>query len=226
MLVDAQVFSAIVARQVRAAGVRTPILLYVSPAVWAWKPERAGKLRGLFDEVLSVLPFEPRVMRELEGPPTHYVGHPALARLPLRPAIPERGPVLLLPGSRDGELRRHLPLMRELATRLAGQGRVTGFLLPTPAHLQPRLAAAVVGWEVPVQVISSEPERLAAFSSAVAACAVTGTVTLELALAGVPMVCTYVADAGQAKRWVKYRVKFAALPKNAPAAPPTVQRSI
>src|SRR5690606_39534837 len=69
VLVDAQVFSAIVARQVRAAGVRTPILLYVSPAVWAWKPERAGKLRGLFDEVLSVLPFEPRVLRELEGPP-------------------------------------------------------------------------------------------------------------------------------------------------------------
>ena len=60
--------------------------------------------------------------------------------------------------------------------------------------------------------VRGNPERLAAFSSAVAACAVTGTVTLELALAGVPMVSTYVADAGQAKRWVKYRVKFAALP--------------
>src|SRR5690606_39353373 len=102
--------------------------------------------------------------------------------------------------------------MRELATRLAGHGQVSGFLLPTPAHLQPRLAAAVVGWEVPVQVISSEPERLAAFSSAAAACAVTGTVTLELALAGVPMVTTYVADKGQARRWVKYRVRFASLP--------------
>ena len=212
VLVDAQVFSAIVARQVRAAGVRTPILLYVSPAVWAWKPERAGKLRELFDEVLSVLPFEPRVMEELGGPLTHYVGHPASARLPLRPAVPERGPVLLLPGSREGELRRHLPLMRALAGRLAGHHRISGFLLPTPAHLQPRLAAAVIGWDVPVQVISSEAERTAAFTGAVAACAVTGTVTLELALAGVPMVSTYVADEGQAKRWVKYRVKFAALP--------------
>ncbi|HEV7275402.1 MAG TPA: lipid-A-disaccharide synthase [Devosiaceae bacterium] len=212
VLVDAQVFSAIVARQVRAAGVRTPILLYVSPAVWAWKPERAGKLRGLFDEVLSVLPFEPQVMAELGGPLTHYVGHPALARLPLRPAVPESGPVLLLPGSREGELRRHLPLMRALADRLAGHDRVTGFLLPTPAHLQPRLAAAVVGWEVPVQVISNEPDRLTAFTGSIAACAVTGTVALELALAGVPMITTYVADEGQAKRWVKYKVKFAALP--------------
>jgi lipid-A-disaccharide synthase len=212
VLVDAQVFSAIVARQVRAAGVRIPILLYVSPAVWAWKPERAAKLRPLFDEVLSVLPFEPKVMAELGGPLTHYVGHPALAQLPLRPAVPERGPVLLLPGSREGELRRHLPLMHALGTRLAGHPRVTSFLLPTPSHLQQRLTAVVAAWDVPVQVISGESERAAAFGAAVAACAVTGTVTLELALAGVPMVTTYMADKGQAARWVKYRVKFAALP--------------
>lgn len=212
VLVDAQVFSAIVARQIRAAGVRTPILLYVSPAVWAWKPERAAKLRPLFDEVLSVLPFEPRVMAELAGPLTHYVGHPALAQLPSRPALPETGPVLLLPGSREGELRRHLPLMRALAAEFAGHPRVTGFLLPTPSHLRQRLAAAVADWGVPVEVVSDEAGRSAAFGTAIAACAVTGTVTLELALAGVPMVTTYMADKGQAARWVKYRVKFAALP--------------
>lgn len=212
VLIDAQVFSALVARQVRAAGIASPVLLYVAPAVWAWKPERALKLRPLFNEVLSVLPFEPRVMAELGGPPTHYVGHPALARLPLRAAVPANGPLLLLPGSREGELRRHLPLMQDVATRLAGQPRITRFLLPTPGHLREKLAAAVAGWDVPVAVVSGEAEKRAAFSEAVAACAVTGTVTLELALAGVPMVTTYVADKGQAKRWVQYRVKFAALP--------------
>lgn len=212
VLVDAQVFSAIVARQVRAAGIRIPILLYVSPAVWAWKPERAGKLRPLFDEVLAVLPFEPRVMAELGGPLTHYVGHPALAQLPLRPVLPESGPMLLLPGSREGELRRHLPLMRALAAELSNHRRITGFVLPTPSHLQQRLSAAIADWEVPVEVVAGEAERAAAFGTAIAACAVTGTVTLELALAGVPMVTTYVADKGQAARWVKYRVKFAALP--------------
>ncbi|MHB1109393.1 MAG: lipid-A-disaccharide synthase [Devosia sp.] len=212
VLVDAQVFSALVAKQVRAAGVKTPLLLYVAPAVWAWKPERAPKLRPLFDEVLAVLPFEPKVLAELGGPPSHYVGHPALQTFPLRVAVPDRGPLLLLPGSREGELRRHLPLMRGVAECFMGHPRVTGFVLPTPGAMAERVNAEVGSWHAPVQVVSSEAEKRAAFRDAVAACAVTGTVTLELALAGVPMVTTYVADAGQARRWVKYRVRFAALP--------------
>ena len=212
VLVDAQVFSALVARQVRAAGVRTPMLLYVAPAVWAWKPERAAKLKPLFDEILAVLPFEPKVLAELGGPPSHYVGHPALAAFPLRESVPDAGPMLLLPGSREGELRRHLPLMRGVAGHFKAHPRVTGFVLPTPRHLAGRLAAEVAGWNAPVTVVSSEPEKRDAFGSAVAACAVTGTVTLELALAGVPMVTTYVADKGQARRWVKYAVRFASLP--------------
>ncbi len=212
VLVDAQVFSALVARQVRAAGVRTPLLLYVAPAVWAWKPERAARLRPLFDEILAVLPFEPKVLAELGGPPSHYVGHPALQAFPFRDAVPDRGPILLLPGSREGELRRHLPLMRDVARRFAAHPRVSGFVLPTPRHMADRVKAETGAWNAPVRVVSSEPEKREAFGSAVAACAVTGTVTLELALAGVPMVTTYVADKGQAERWVKYQVRFASLP--------------
>lgn len=212
VLVDAQVFSALVARQVRAAGVRTPLLLYVAPAVWAWKPERAARLKPLFDEILAVLPFEPRVLAELGGPPCHYVGHPALEAFAFREHIPAKGPLLLLPGSREGELRRHLPLMRGVAESFRSHPRLTGFVLPTPGHLAARLAAEVGAWDAPVRVVSSEPEKRDAFGSAVAACAVTGTVTLELALAGVPMVTTYVADKGQARRWVKYQVRFASLP--------------
>ncbi len=212
VLVDAQVFSALVARQVRAAGARTPLLLYVAPAVWAWKPERAARLRPLFDEILAVLPFEPKVLAELGGPPGHYVGHPALGALPYRPEVPAKGPLLLLPGSREGELRRHLPLMRGMVEGFTRHPRITGFVLPTPRHLAGRVQADVAGWPTPVSVVVSEPDKQAAFGAAVAACAVTGTVTLELALAGVPMVTTYVADRGQARRWVKYRVRFASLP--------------
>lgn len=212
VLVDAQVFSALVAKQVRAAGARIPLLLYVAPAVWAWKPERAPKLKPLFDEILSVLPFEPKVLAELGGPPSHYVGHPALQSFPLREAVPDRGPLLLLPGSREGELRRHLPLMRGIAERFRDHPRVSGFVLPTPKAMAKRVTAEVNAWNAPVSVVSSETEKRAAFDTAIAACAVTGTVTLELALAGVPMVTTYVADAGQAKRWVQYQVRFASLP--------------
>ena len=212
VLIDAQVFSAIVAGQVQKAAPDIPMVLYVAPAVWAWKPERAAKLTPKFREVLSVLPFEPEFMRSVGGPETTYVGHPALTRFPLRPAVPEQGPVLLLPGSREGELRRHLPLMRAVAEQLEGHRRVTGFVLPTPRSLEARVRAEVSGWSAPVEVVTGEASKAKAFHEAIASAAVTGTVTLELALAGVPMATTYVADKGQAKRWVQYKVKFASLP--------------
>ncbi|MDR3470910.1 MAG: lipid-A-disaccharide synthase [Devosia sp.] len=212
VLIDAQVFSATLARRLRKQGYRGPILLYVGPAVWAWKPERAPGLKPLFDEILAVLPFEPAAMARLGGPPTHYVGHPALAQFPFRPAVPARGPLLLLPGSRDGEIARTLPMLRRVAEALAAHPRVTSFVLPTPKLQRARLAAATANWPVPVEIVADEPAKLAAFAEAVAAVAVSGTITLELALAGVPMVVTYVADAGQAKRFLKYKVKFVALP--------------
>lgn len=212
VFVDAQVFSEITARSVRRLGGVMPVALYVAPSVWAWKPERAAALRGLFDEVFAVLPFEPGVMKRLGGPPTVYAGHPAVATLPQRAAVPQRGPLLLLPGSREGELRRHLPLMRAVAERFAGHGAVEGLVLPTPRAQVDRVKNATRSWPVEVDVVTGDTAKRAAFEAATAAVAVTGTVTLELALAGVPMVTTYVADRGQARRWERYRIKYAALP--------------
>ncbi len=212
VLIDAQVFSETVARQLRKAGYRGRILLYVAPSVWAWKPERAPALRPLYDEVLAVLPFEPVVMQRLGGPPTTYVGHPALAHTVLRAAQPERGPLLLLPGSRRGELRRHLPLMAQVAAAFARHPRVSGFVLPTPRHMEPQVLEAVTTWDTPVFVTTSAEAKRKAFTDAVAAAAVSGTVTLELALSGVPMAITYVGDRGQISRWRKHRPRFVGLP--------------
>lgn len=202
VLIDSQVFVKAVAARVRRAGLAVPMLLYVAPSVWAWRPERAAELKPLFDEVLAVLPFEPGVMAQLGGPPSTYVGHPALLRFPMRPQQPGRGPLLLLPGSREGELRRHLPLMREAAVSLAAHPRVTGFIVPTLSSLAERLRAEVASWPVPAQIVVGEA-RAAAFRSAYAAFAVSGTITFELAMSGVPMVVTYVADPQQAKRAAK-----------------------
>jgi lipid-A-disaccharide synthase len=199
VLIDSQVFVKAVAGRVRKAGLRVPMLLYVAPSVWAWRPERALELKPLFNEILAVLPFEPKVMAELGGPLTTYVGHPALTRFPMRPAQPESGPLLLLPGSRDGELRRHLPLMREAAAMLQTHPRITGFILPTLTSLAERLKAEVSTWPVPVQVVAGD-DRHGAFAAAYAAFAVSGTITFELAMSGVPMVVTYVADPQQARR--------------------------
>ncbi len=199
VLIASQVFDKAVAGRVRKAGLRVPMLLYVAPSVWAWRPERALELKPLFNEILAVLPFEPQAMADLDGPPTSYVGHPALTRFPMRPAQPERGPLLLLPGSRDGELRRHLPLMREAAAMLQTHPRITGFILPTLTSLAERLKAEVSTWPVPVQVVAGA-DRHDAFAAAYAAFAVSGTITFELAMSGVPMVVTYVADPQQARR--------------------------
>lgn len=202
VLIDSQVFVKAVASRVRKAGLRVPMLLYVAPSVWAWRPQRAAELLPLFDEILAVLPFEPKVMAELGGPLTTYVGHPALTRFPMRSSQPERGPLLLLPGSREGELRRHLPLMREAATMLEAHPRITGFVLPTLSSLAERLRVEVANWPMPVQVVAGD-DRNTAFQSAYAAFAVSGTISFELAMSGVPMVVTYVADPQQAKRAAK-----------------------
>ena len=212
VLFDAQDFSALLARRLRRKGYKRPILLYVAPSVWARSPQRAPKLVPLFNEVLAVLPFEPEVMVRLGGPPTAYVGHPALGeRLALRNAA-DAGPIVLLPGSRDGELRRHLPLFRQVAAEVANHPAVTGFVIPTLPTLAERLRQEVADWPVAVTVVSERSERAALYGQAVLALAVSGTATLELALAGVPMVISYVMDGHQARVYEKINRPMIGLP--------------
>jgi lipid-A-disaccharide synthase len=211
VLIDSQVFVKAVAKWVRRAAPDIPLILYVAPTVWAWRPERAALLRPLFDEVLAVLPFEPRVLGELGGPPTHFVGHPAVTRLPFRAEQPDRGPLLLLPGSRAGEVQRHLGLMRQAVEEFSNHPRITGFVIPTLPGLVDRLRAETANWPAPVQIVTGLA-REPAFSGAYAAFAVSGTVTFELAMSGVPMVVTYVADPHQARIYRKMERRDIALP--------------
>jgi lipid-A-disaccharide synthase len=212
VLIDSQEFSRQVATRVRQAGYTGRMMLYVAPSVWAWKPERAPALAPLFDEVLAVLPFEPEVMKRLGGPATTYVGHPALARSHFRDIQPESGPLLLLPGSRRGELRRHLPLLQKIAEGFEKHPSVTGFVLPTLKSVEPIVLEAISGWKVPVFVTSTAEGRHTAYAEAVAAAAVSGTITLELALAGIPMVITYIGELVQAIYWRRYPGKYVGLP--------------
>ncbi len=202
VLIDSQVFVKAVAARVRKHAPDQAMILYVAPTVWAWRPERAAAIRPLFDEILSILPFERQVMASLGGPPTTFVGHPAVDRIATRSVQPERGSLLLLPGSREGEVSRHLAVMRQATEELRAHDRITGFVIPTLPHLVPRLSQATAGWPVPVEIVTGEA-RQAAFAQAYAAFAVSGTITLELALTGVPMAVTYVADPHQAKRYRK-----------------------
>ena len=212
VLIDAQVFSKVVARALRRRGYRGAIILYVAPAVWAWGAGRAKKLADIFDEILSVLPFEPEAMRALGGPRTAYVGHPALGLYPMRAIQPASGPVLLLPGSRTGEIARHLAMMGEAARQLVDQPSVTGFAILATRSQADRIRRVVADWPFPVSVLVTREERQAALQEALIAMAVSGTVTLELALAGVPHVLTYVAEGAQVRLFEKATTRFIGLP--------------
>lgn len=212
VLVDAQDFSKLVAKRLKALGHKGTRILYAAPTVWARAPERAAKLKPLFDEVLAVLPFEPAVMHRLGGPPTSYVGHPALAEGLTHGEGPDAGPLILLPGSREGELRRHLPLFRAVIDTLAGHPALERVVIPTLPALAARIGQAVADWPLPVEVVADRAERRALYGRAIAAVSVAGTATLELAMARVPMVVSYVMDSHQARAFERLGRPMVSLP--------------
>ena len=199
VLIDGPDFTHRVARRVRRRDSTIPILDYVSPSVWAWRPWRARAMRTYVDRVLAILPFEPDVHRRLGGPPCEYVGHPLIERLGvLRPdargqrrRAAEPPLLLVLPGSRRSELRLLMPDFGAALGRVAATGLAFDLVLPTPPHLAPLVEELATGWPVKPRIVTTEDDKLAAFRAARAALVKSGTVTLELALAGVPMIAAY-----------------------------------
>jgi lipid-A-disaccharide synthase len=199
VIIDSPDFTHRVARQVRAAAPSIPIIDYVSPSVWAWRPGRARAMRAFIDHVLALLPFEPEAHQRLGGPLCTYVGHPLMEDLArLRPdaeeakrRLMEPPLVLVLPGSRTSEIRHLLAIFERALALVVARREPPEVVLPTLPHLRERVAAATAGWPVRPRIVVEVEAKLAAFRQARAALAKSGTVTLELALAGVPMVAAY-----------------------------------
>jgi len=209
IIIDSPDFTHRVARRVRARAPHIPIVDYVSPQVWAWRPHRAKAMRGYIDHVLAILPFEPEAHRGLGGPPCSFVGHPLTEQIAtLRPtdaaetARRAASPPLLLvlPGSRRGEIRHHMAIFGETLTALAAQNVPFEAVLPTMPHLEEAIAHGLKDWPVRPRIVIGEDAKRAAFRQARAALAKSGTVTLELALAQVPMVAAY--RAGAIEAWI------------------------
>lgn len=217
VVIDSPGFTQRVARQVRRRRPDIPIVNYVGPSVWAWRPGRARKMRPSIDHILALKPFEPDVHQRLGGPPCTYVGHPLIERLDaLRPAPGERpplgeGPVqlLVLPGSRRSEVSRLMGPFGE-ALRLAQEtGRQFEVTIPAVTRLADEIRAAVRAWPVEPRIVLGEEAKHRAFRTAHAALAASGTVTLELALAGVPMVVAY--KVSKVEEQVKYLIKVSSI---------------
>ena len=175
---------------------------------------RAGRARcsDYVDHVLALLPFEPEAYRRLHGPPCSYVGHPLTEQLAsLRPEPEEaaaagRNRRRCCWCCREAAAAKSATTWRCSARRWRGcrtQGVAFELVLPTMPHLQEAVAEAVKTWPVQPHVVIGEQEKRAAFRIAHAALAKSGTVTLELALAGVPMVTAYRTGAMEA--WILRR---------------------
>ena len=214
VIIDSPDFTHRVAKGVRARDPNIPIVNYVSPTVWAWRPGRARAMRGYVDHVLAVLPFEPEAHRRLGGPACTYVGHPLTEQFDaLRPNAQEQArrqtspPVLVvLPGSRRGEIRHHMAAFGGALGLLRAGGIAFEAVLPTTPHLVDAVTAAARDWPVQPRIVVGEAEKRAVFRTAHTALAKSGTVTLELAISGVPMVTAYrggAVEAFIAKRVVK-----------------------
>jgi lipid-A-disaccharide synthase len=217
--IDAPGFNVRLVRRLQGRGIA--LLHYVAPTVWAWKPKRAAAFAEIFDHLLAILPFEPPYFADV-GLPCTYVGHPALETMAGQPdgpgfrrrhGIPAAAPVLcMLPGSRAGELRSLLPRFVEAARLIAGHHPGLHVVLPTVAPVAAMARAGAQACGVPVSVITDPGEKRDAFAASNVALAASGTVAVELAAVGTPVVIAYRATAFTAfilRRMIK--VKYASL---------------
>ena len=206
VIIDSPEYTLRVARRVRRADASIPIVDYVSPSVWAWRPGRARWMRRFVDHVLALLPFEPEAHRRLGGPPCSFVGHPlAEEALKLRPNAEEAKRrladppvVLVFPGSRSTEIRHLAEVFGQAIGQLRDRIGPLELVLPTVPHHLNLVRTQTASWPVQPRIVTETAEKQAAFRVARAALAKSGTVTLELALAGVPTAAAYKGSALEA----------------------------
>lgn len=191
---------------------------YVAPQVWAWREDRVKHYPDLWDRLLCLLPFEPAFFAR-HGLPAVFVGHPVLesgadsgnaGRFRARHGLSPNARVLtVMPGSRRTEVSRLLPVLGE-TLRLLPDGVIP--VVPIAAPVAEAVRAGTSTWSVRPVLVTEEQDKFDAYAASAAALTKSGTSTLELALAGVPMVVTYRTNpitAAIVRRLVK--VKYASL---------------
>jgi lipid-A-disaccharide synthase len=206
VIIDSPEFTHPIARRIRRKRPDIPIINYVSPSVWAWRPGRARKMRAYVDHVLAHWPFEPAAHQRLGGPPCTFIGHALIERhawiAALDPAplaerlglVRDRPVLVILPGSRSSEVARLMQPFGEAIARLLAGGEIE-LLMPMVPSVQRIVDRHLHAWPKRPHLIEGEEDKFRAFKLAQAALAASGTVTLELALTGTPMVVAYKVDA-------------------------------
>lgn len=217
--IDAPGYNRHVLKKAKAMGLRR--VHYVAPQVWAWRESRVRHYPGLWDKLLCLLPFEPAWFAKHNLPAT-FVGHPVLesgagqgdgARFRQAHGLAPSQPVLILmPGSRRSEAPRLLPVFGATLKRLALHEPSLRPVLPVSPAVADVVRRAAASWPIPPLIVTDLAEKHDAYAAAGAALTKSGTSTLELALAGVPMAVTYRVNpmtAAMARRMI--RVPYVAM---------------
>lgn len=199
--IDSPDFCFRVAKRVKKrAAAKIPLIHYVAPTVWAWRPGRAKKIAQFLDHLLAVLPFEPPYFTK-EGLGCTFVGHSVVegdaangsnAMFRAARGIALDTPLLtVLPGSRTSEITHLMPIFHRVIRLLHAQHPKLQIVVPVVPHLKERIAAEISTWDVPAHIVEGERAKYDAFAASKAALACSGTVALELALARLPAVIAY-----------------------------------
>ncbi len=199
--IDSWGFTGRIHQRLSRRGSSIPRLRYVAPQVWAWRPGRAKQLSQWIDHLLALLPFEPEYFTR-HGLVTSWVGHPVVesgfsegdgALFRSRHGIDRSESVVgLLPGSRRSEVSRLLPVFSKTIERLSRNHPRLQVVMPTVESVEDLVQKASQNWPVGgVTVVTNNEERRDAFAACDVALAASGTVSLELAAAGVPHVIAY-----------------------------------
>ncbi len=194
VLIDYPDFNLRIAKEAKRLGL--PVFYYISPQIWAWRETRVRIIRERVDHMAVILPFE-APFYERHGVPVTFVGHPLmdteLGHLPIdeAPQAKDDGSVIgLLPGSRIGEIRKLLPVMRDTARLLTRQNPSIRFLLSQAPGIPDDLLQSTLPEEGTLRIETSR-NLLDIFRRSTLVIAASGTVTLQAAIAGVPMIIVY-----------------------------------
>jgi lipid-A-disaccharide synthase len=219
--IDSPDFCFRVVSRLKKLGATFPLIHYVAPSVWAWRPGRAKKIAKFLDHLMALLPFEPPYFTA-ENLPCTFVGHPIVeggagsgrgARFRRERQIQPDAPLLaVLPGSRVSEVKRLLPVFAAAVVWLRSEWPKLQVVIPTLDPVAKIVKEAVKHWPVPVTIVETDEEKYDAMAASTAGLACSGTVSVEMALAGLPGVIAYKLHPLTYKLYRRFvKVKFATL---------------
>lgn len=196
LTVDAPGFTLRVAKKLKGHGI--PLVHYVAPTVWAWKPERAHEIAQYLDRLLVVLPFEPPYF-EAHGLACDFVGHPSVEDADAgdgdafrrRHDIAQDAPLLCaLPGSRNSEIRRLMPIYGETVNLLLQRFPALRVVIPAVGPVAEAVRTAALAWPLQPIIVAETVEKHDAFAASTVALVKSGTTSIDVAIAGLPGVIT------------------------------------